>query len=171
MAGTSPAMTSDKWFNMTGTRSKPASRRRAGAELPIEQVVHDFSVDDRQDGVELPDRFVGNAHLVEIVVAQYDDIAELAFFDRAQPIFLLEEPAVLDGVESDRLFTGDLLTAIDQLSGNVLARDHVVDHVPWIQRGDLCRIRSGADMDAAVDDHAQRRAAVGAAAQVAERMD
>jgi len=51
---------------------------RARAELPIEQVIHHFPVDDRQDGMQLPDRFIGNAHRVKVVVAQYHDIPELA---------------------------------------------------------------------------------------------
>ena len=63
-----------------------------------------------------------------------------------------------------RFFAGDLLAAIDQFSRSVFARDHIVDHVPRIQRGDLCRIRTGPDMNPTIDDHAQRRTAKGSAA-------
>src|ERR1700760_2746386 len=119
--------------------------------------------------MDFPD--VGNLILVEIVIAQYDDIPELAFLDRAEFVLLLEEPAVGDRIEADGFFARDLLTGVDQLSRRVLARDHVIDHVPWIQRRDLRRIRSGADMDAAVDDRPQRRGAGPGATHINERED
>jgi hypothetical protein len=74
-------------------------------ELLMQRAVDHFSVDDRQHGMEFPDRFIGNLYRIEIVVAQHDDIAELADFDRAQFGFLFEEPAVVDCVKADRLFT------------------------------------------------------------------
>src|SRR5215813_12172194 len=109
--------------------------------------------------MQLSDRLVGHAELVEVVVTQYDDITEFPLFDRAEVGFLLEEPAIVDGVEADRFFTRNLLTTVDQLSRSVLARDHVVDHVPRIQRRDLSRIRSSADVYSAIDDRAQGRTA------------
>ena len=46
-----------------------------------ELIVDHLSIDDRQNGVEFPDRFIRNLNLVEIVVTQHDDVAELALFD------------------------------------------------------------------------------------------
>jgi len=67
-----------------------------------------------QDGVERPERFIGNAYRVKIVVTQHNHTAELAFLDRAQLGLFLEKPAVLESVESDCLVAGNLLTGVDQ---------------------------------------------------------
>src|SRR5262245_12710834 len=136
----------------------------ATAQFPAEgrstaqQVMNHLSVDNRQDGAELPDLLVGHSGRIEIVVAQYDHVAEFAFFDRAKLILFPEEPAVCNGIETECLLTRNLLTGIDHFSRNVLSSDHVVDHVPRVQRRDLGGVRSGADTNAAIDDHAQRRA-------------
>src|SRR5262249_49186346 len=123
--------------------TRPRNRTRACWHDEVEQstaqqVMNHLSVDDRQHGVELPERLVGDPQLVEIVVAQHHDIPKLALLDRAELGLLLQEPAVFHGVEADRLFPRNLLTGIDQFSRNVLAGDHTVYHVPRIQRGDLC---------------------------------
>ena len=57
--------------------------RRARGELSTQQVMDHLSVHDCQHGLELPDQLIGNPQDVEIVVAQYDDVAELALFDGA----------------------------------------------------------------------------------------
>ena len=85
---------------ITATRIFPS--REGG--LPTQQVIDHFSVDDRQHGMKFPDRFVGNLYRIEIIVAQYHQVAEFAHFYRAKVGLLLEEPPVVHGVQADRLF-------------------------------------------------------------------
>ena len=59
---------------------------------------------------------VGNLYRIEIVVTQHHHIAKFAHFERAKVGLLLEEPAVVDGVEADRLFTRGMLAEIDLIS-------------------------------------------------------
>src|SRR5262245_42353803 len=98
---------------LSSSRAAARGLLKGGAESTTQQVMNHLSVDDGQHGVQFPERRVGNPHRVEIVVAQHDDIAELALLDRAQLGLLLEEPAVFDGVEADRLYTRNLLAGID----------------------------------------------------------
>src|SRR5262249_60071603 len=123
--------------------TRPRNRTRACwhdevEQATAEQVMNHLSVDDRQHGVEFPERLVGDPQLVEIVAAQHHDIAKLALLDRAELGLLLEEPAVFHGVDADRLSPRNLLTGIDQFSRNALAPAQLVDTVPPIPPAEPC---------------------------------
>src|SRR5262245_21484107 len=65
-----------------------------------QRVVHHPSVHDREDGTQRADLLVRHAHRVEIVVAEHDEVAELARLDRPEVLLFLEKPAVLGRVEA-----------------------------------------------------------------------
>src|SRR4051812_39074597 len=71
----------------------------------LRRVVNDFAVDDGDHRFQLANGVVGHALGVEVVVSQYHQIGELAGFDRAEPVFFLQEPAVLRRVQPERLHT------------------------------------------------------------------
>src|SRR5436309_3562491 len=72
-------------------------------------VVDDASVDDGQNGSDLPDLDVRNG---EIIAVEYREVGKPAGFDRADPVFHLQEPAVLAGEKAKRLLACQLLVAV-----------------------------------------------------------
>src|SRR5438552_2954532 len=90
-----------------------------GLRFAVEIVVHYRAVDDGKHGIDVLDAFLFHA---EVVRAQHDQIGELAFLDRAELVLRIEEPAVVRGVEPQRLVAQQRLVAVDHLAARVLAR-------------------------------------------------
>ena len=82
-------------------------------------------------------RVIGHARGVEVVIAEDDEVGELAGLDRAERRLFLQEPAVLRRVETQRFHARELLSGVDERSVERLASDHVRDDQPRVQRRDL----------------------------------
>ena len=80
------------------TRSKS---RQSKIAMSVHGVVHNLAVDDGQTDFSLLIASSGTFG-IEVVVAQDHDVGELARLDRAERGFLLQEPAVLGGVQPQR---------------------------------------------------------------------
>jgi hypothetical protein len=52
----------------------------------------------------------------QVVVAENRQVRQSSGFDRAQPVFHAQEPAVFPGVKPERVLTADLLAIIDKLA-------------------------------------------------------
>src|SRR6185369_14739996 len=165
-ATTSSVSLSWLYSDMAISPSGALAQRLAVADAHLAVVVDDLAADDGQHRPEGLERLVGDA---EVVAAEDDEIGELALLDRAELVLLLAEPAVFTRVQAHRLEARQRLPGVDDDTRAVLARRHVVEHQPRVERRDLRRVGTGADLDAAVDDRAVRRAAGGRrAGEIAE---
>src|SRR5215469_7271207 len=72
-------------------------------------VPNNLPADNRKNSFKLFDPFIGNPLRIEIVVAQYCNVCQLALSNAAQRVFLVRVPAVFGCVETQRLLTSELL--------------------------------------------------------------
>jgi hypothetical protein len=97
-------------------------------------------------------------------------VAQLSRLDGSEAIFFPEEPPVIGRVKPQRLHPSQRLACIDQRARRILSSDHVVNHQPWIEGGNLRRIGACSHVNSVIDDHAQWRSGAGSSGEIFERM-
>src|SRR5215204_4373847 len=74
--------------------------------------VDDAAVDDGYDRTQLPDIVVGHGFRIEVIRAEHDEVPQFPGLDRAERGFFFQEPAVLGGVQPERLHPRQLLSGV-----------------------------------------------------------
>src|SRR5215813_10928776 len=121
--------------------------------FPLKSAVGDIAADHRQNRSNLLQAFIWNR---EIVVTEHYHVRELTGFYGSNPVFFMQKPSIVCGVQFQNFLPRDLLVRIDWNLAGVQSCCRVVHVQPWVHRCDLHAVGTHARVDAIVYDHAKR---------------